>query len=173
MAQQASDSLSGNMTTADQLAANANAAWGPGDIQLGELNSRFNGDINYGNYNISSGQLTKNLNTLSSSIGKTINIKSGNRTPLRNLTVGGVNGSRHTFGDAADISVDGMSNLDLAIKSNDSGLFNTTIYYPEINLPGALAPHVHVDMRPGVSRFLIYSPKMVNGKIKHGYNNFK
>lgn len=40
MAQQASDSLSGNMTTADQLAVNANAAWGPGDIQLGELNSR-------------------------------------------------------------------------------------------------------------------------------------
>ena len=41
MAREASDSLSGNMTTADQLAANANAAWGPGDIQLGELQHRF------------------------------------------------------------------------------------------------------------------------------------
>lgn len=34
MAREASDSLSGNITTADQLAANANAAWGPGELSI-------------------------------------------------------------------------------------------------------------------------------------------
>ena len=41
MAQQASDSLSGNMTTADQLAANANATWGPGEFSPAKLLPRI------------------------------------------------------------------------------------------------------------------------------------
>ncbi len=43
MAERANASLSGNMTTAEQLATNANAAWGPGEIQLGELKPRKSG----------------------------------------------------------------------------------------------------------------------------------
>ena len=50
MAKQANDMLSNNMITADQLAANANAAWGPGDIQLGELQPRLSLNESYARY---------------------------------------------------------------------------------------------------------------------------
>lgn len=101
----------------------------------------------------------------------TILVTGGNRSAEKNAKVGGATGSRHISGDAADIKVNGISNLNLSYLSNKSGLFNTTIYYDRFNAAKALAPHVHVDMKPGNNNILLqYSPVIKDGTvIKNSY----
>ncbi|SNZ01919.1 DUF6443 domain-containing protein [Flagellimonas pacifica] len=60
-----------------------------------------------------------------------VNVTSGDRSTKKNKSVGGSSGSRHISGDAADITISGLSNEDAAMASADSGLFSTVIYYPE------------------------------------------
>ena len=54
------------------------------------------------------------LQSIRSHFGKAVNIHSGYRTPPYNAQVGGVDGSQHTYGTAADISIKGVSVSDVA-----------------------------------------------------------
>ena len=54
------------------------------------------------------------LQSIRSYFGKPVTIHSGYRTPPYNAKVGGVDGSQHTYGTAADISVRGVSVADVA-----------------------------------------------------------
>lgn len=54
------------------------------------------------------------LQSIRSHFGKAVNIHSGYRTPPYNEHVGGVEGSQHTYGTAADISIKGVSVSDVA-----------------------------------------------------------
>ena len=54
------------------------------------------------------------LQSIRSHFGKAVNIHSGYRTPPYNAQVGGVEGSQHTYGTAADISIKGVSVADVA-----------------------------------------------------------
>lgn len=54
------------------------------------------------------------LQPLRNHIGKPITISSGYRSPELNKKIGGAKKSQHPHGLAADIHVDGMSNLELA-----------------------------------------------------------
>lgn len=54
------------------------------------------------------------LQSIRSHFGKAVNIHSGYRTPPYNEQVGGVEGSQHTYGTAADISIKGVSVSDVA-----------------------------------------------------------
>lgn len=54
------------------------------------------------------------LQSIRSHFGKAVNIHSGYRTPPYNAQVGGVDGSQHTYGTAADISIKGVSVADVA-----------------------------------------------------------
>ena len=54
------------------------------------------------------------LQSIRSHFGKAVNIHSGYRTPPYNAQVGGVEGSQHTYGTAADISIKGVTVADVA-----------------------------------------------------------
>lgn len=54
------------------------------------------------------------LQSIRSHYGKAVSIHSGYRTPPYNAKVGGVDGSQHTYGTAADISIKGVSVTELA-----------------------------------------------------------
>jgi len=126
---------------------------------------------------------------------ETIKVTGGDRSSAKNNSVSGAQGSRHTFGDAADIKVEGMSNRTLAKAASNSGLFKRSIYYPnmgdkagfgrhmqEVKLPilnikvkvstlniQKNAPHVHVDTRSGKGQpaieYIGHNPKSPKFKI--------
>ena len=128
------------------------------------------GKVNFGNKKISSQVLKERLEEFADKNGYEIKVIGGDRSVESNDKVGGTSKSRHLYGDAADISVKGRSNREVAIQAKNSGLFKTTIYYPVSNTPGALPPHVHVDMNPGHNNsLLIY--QFFNGS--HKYNPWK
>ena len=54
------------------------------------------------------------LQSIRSHFGKPVTIHSGYRTPPYNTKVGGVEDSQHTYGTAADISINGVSVADVA-----------------------------------------------------------
>jgi hypothetical protein len=124
------------------------------------------GSVDFGNYEVSSSELKERLNDFADHTGYNITIVGGDRNAARNAVVRGSKGSRHISGDAADIVVKGTSNRDVSIQSHNSGLFNTTIYYPYYNTPGALPPHVHVDLNPGHNNVLMIY-KIVDGSDKY------
>lgn len=84
--------------------------------------------------------LLQKLNDLRHRIQKPIIITSGYRCPVNNEEVGGVNGSYHLFGMAADIYVAKMSLKELLNAAEDIG-FSGIGYYPENNF-------LHLDIRP-------------------------
>jgi uncharacterized protein YcbK (DUF882 family) len=59
-------------------------------------------------------KLAKNLQVLRDSVGKTITITSGYRSPKYNLKIGGAKDSQHIKGTAADIKVKGMTPKEVA-----------------------------------------------------------
>jgi hypothetical protein len=62
-------------------------------------------------------------------VGKPLNISSGYRSPALNLAVGGAQASAHLSGLAADITVSGMTPIDLARAIEGSGIkFDQLIY---------------------------------------------
>jgi uncharacterized protein YcbK (DUF882 family) len=58
-------------------------------------------------------ELAEALEVLREYIGAPINVISGYRCPKRNVAVGGAPLSRHLYGDAADIQVDGFTGVQL------------------------------------------------------------
>lgn len=129
------------------------------------------GGVDYGNYNVGSDALHGALSQFANNNNLNIIVTSGDRSAARNRAAGGANASRHLFGDAADIKVNGISNKQLSYLANQSGLFNTVIYYPSIDMPGALRPHVHVDLNPSHNNsLLMYTPYMQNGYIRNSYS---
>lgn len=86
-------------------------------------------------------ELVRRLDMLREQYGHPIYTSSAYRCPVHNRAVGGVSNSRHTFGDACDIYVDGDYNtfyrLVIATK-----LFDSVGYYPNREF-------VHVDLRNG------------------------
>ena len=135
-------------------------------IVNGNQSNDFTGVVNYGNYIISSTLLRDRLMQFSSSINRPITITGGDRSVSRNRAVGGANQSRHLFHDAGDLTVNGISNRDLATMAHNSGLFNTVIYYPPVDATGALRPHLHVDLNPNHdNNLLIYTPNIVHGRV--------
>lgn len=59
------------------------------------------------------GHLARALEVLRARIGAPINVISGYRCPRRNVAVGGAPLSRHLYGDAADVQVDGFTGAQL------------------------------------------------------------
>ncbi len=77
--------------------------------------------------------------------GKPMIITSGYRTTAHNIKVGGVSNSQHVFGNAADVSIPGVSVVDLynyfcEIAGNSCGI-------------GIYDTFVHFDVRSVKSRF--------------------
>lgn len=137
---------------------------------VSQLTDNKNGSVDYGQYNVTSTTLRNRLDKFANDTNQNIIVTSGDRSSERNKAVGGANASRHLNGDAADIKVNGVSNEQLAYMANKSELFNTTIYYPVVELPRALSPHVHVDLNPAHNNsLLIYSPFIKNGSIVNYY----
>lgn len=138
------------------------------------------GRVVYGGYNIPSAELRGNLERFADYLSTNgfdnaeVTVSSGLRTAQRNAAVGGARGSRHIVGDAADFSVTGLTNSQAAQLAHDSQLFNSTIYYPQSNVTGALRPHVHVDMNPSHGNSLmIYRPRVnASGMVNHTYSQW-
>lgn len=85
-------------------------------------------------------QLAKNLQVLRDSLGKTISITSGYRSPQHNKKIGGAKDSQHIKGMAADIKVSGMTPKEVAlvieglieqgkIKQGGIGIYPSWVHY--------------------------------------------
>ncbi len=85
-------------------------------------------------------ELAKNLEVIRAAVGKPLKINSGYRSPAWNKKVGGVPGSQHQQGKAADIVANGISSaqlhaivLDLIkqgkIKPGGVGKYDTFVHY--------------------------------------------
>lgn len=85
-------------------------------------------------------ELAKNLEIIRAAVGRPLKINSGYRSPAWNKKVGGVSGSQHQLGKAADIVASGMGSsqlhavvLDLIkqgkIKPGGVGKYDTFVHY--------------------------------------------
>lgn len=81
----------------------------------------------------------KKLQELRDILGKPCHITSAYRGPTHNKAVGGVNASRHLFGDATDIIVRGAT-IDEVVEAAERLNFKGI---------GAYNTFVHLDSRPG------------------------
>lgn len=61
---------------------------------------------------------------------RTITVLGGDRDANKNEKVGGAKGSLHERGQAADISVEGISNEALAYEAKNFNKFSEVIFYP-------------------------------------------
>ena len=84
-------------------------------------------------------KLIQALETLRAKTGKPITIYSAYRTISYNAKVGGVRGSQHTLGNAADIHIDGLSPYQVAQVAIKSGVFKGVGIYDTFT---------HLDVRP-------------------------
>lgn len=85
------------------------------------------------------------LQPLRNHVGVPVIIRSGYRTPSWNKKVGGVDGSQHLVGKAADILVPGFGKIDLY------NLINNRFDPPGLGIYDS--EPIHVDIRPGHSRW--------------------
>lgn len=156
--------------------SNSGNGYGGGSGSGGSSGSGSGGGVNYNGYKIPSEDLKIKLKQFALLIQKNVIVTSGYRSAARNAAAGGAKSSRHMTGDGVDIKVQGLNNRTLSILAHNSGIFNTVIYYPEMNVHGALRPHVHLDLNPTHNNmFLIYDgPTIKNGKVtKQNYSPFK
>lgn len=74
-------------------------------------------------------KLLLGLEYLRMAIGhRAIRINSGYRTIRHNASIGGVTGSEHTTGHAADISVNGYDPINLALHAHNAGFRSVGLY---------------------------------------------
>lgn len=89
--------------------------------------------------------LSEYLQQIRSHFGKPLRITSGYRCDKHNQAVGGAPSSRHTKGQAADVTMDGVDALELARYAQQIGVMGIGLYGPEEG------NFIHVDTRS--SRF--------------------
>lgn len=87
-------------------------------------------------------QLVEILQKIRDHFGKPVHISSGYRCPTWNKKVGGVTGSYHLYGQAADIGVEGVSPAEVAKYAESIGVLGIGLY--ETDKDGHF---VHVDTR--------------------------
>jgi uncharacterized protein YcbK (DUF882 family) len=87
-------------------------------------------------------KLVEYLQNIRNHFGKPVNISSGYRCTTHNKRVGGVIGSRHTKGQAADIYIDGVKPAEIAKYAESIGILGIGLY--ETNADGFF---VHIDTR--------------------------
>lgn len=105
------------------------------------------------------------LEPLRVEIGKPIRVNSAYRAPEVNAAVGGSKTSQHCKGEASDVEIDGMPNIELAQKVIDMGLpFDQLIL--EFYTPGEPnSGWVHVSHKlNGEQRGQVLTAARVNGK---------
>lgn len=90
--------------------------------------------------------LVEYLQNIRDHFGKPVTINSGYRCQKHNKAVGGVSNSRHTLGQAADISVQDVAPAEVARYAESIGIGGIGLY--ETAMDGFF---VHVDTRPGRS----------------------
>ena len=87
------------------------------------------------------GRLIKVLQQIRDHFGKPVSITSGYRTPAYNTKVGGASNSYHVKGMAADITVTGVSNREVAkfasTIANGVGLYNYTGGFVHVDVRGS------------------------------------
>jgi putative chitinase len=66
--------------------------------------------------------LALGLEQIRAAVGKPLRVTSGYRNPRVNAAVGGVRDSAHALGLAADLDVDGLTPMQLAVAIRDSGV---------------------------------------------------
>lgn len=85
-------------------------------------------------------KLAKNLQVLRDHFGLPIHINSGYRSPSHNKSIGGVKGSQHVFGKAADIVIKGKTPTEIhetierlisegKMEQGGLGLYLTFVHY--------------------------------------------
>ena len=96
------------------------------------------------------------LDPLRAVLGRPIRVASGYRSPAVNAAVGGSEGSQHTRGEAADITVEGMASEEVVRALVGSGIpFDQVIWYaPE---RGGHAHISYTDRRP-LRRQTLHAP---------------
>lgn len=87
--------------------------------------------------------LVQHLQAIRDHFGKPVMLNSGYRCPSHNRAVGGVTGSRHLKGQAADISVQGIAPAEVAKYAEQIGILGIGLY--ETDADGYF---VHIDTRP-------------------------
>lgn len=105
-------------------------------------------------------KLIRKLQVLRNRLGRSISINSGYRCPTHNRCQGGVSGSQHTLGKAADIRITdaSLSMPILALKAQEVGF----------RCVGRYSNRVHVDTRAGNSYYYIHTGGREIAKSTHG-----
>lgn len=96
-------------------------------------------------------RLAEQLEKVRALFGKPITIESGYRNPAVNAAVGGEPASDHAQGHAADIQVDGVSDLDVARAICDSG-----IKFDQLIREGGRT--VHISFAPRMRQQVLRQP---------------
>lgn len=111
--------------------------------------------------------LVKNVfQPLREMLEKPVIISSGYRSPGVNSAVGGSSNSQHMFGEAADCTVPGIDNKDLALYIKNHLPFDQLILeFYEDGKPSS--GWVHVSYREGRLRKQFLRAKLVNGKTAY------
>lgn len=91
-----------------------------------------------GPYGILQDHMTAHLQDVRDAIAGPLTVNSGYRSPAYNAGVGGVEYSRHQYGDAADLQADGWSVEDLGVVCEDLGAGYVGLYEDG---------HTHCDWR--------------------------
>lgn len=101
--------------------------------------------------------LVEVLQKIRDHFGKAVNINSGYRTEAKNKAVGGATYSQHKYGTAADISIKGVTPLEVAKYAHS--------LLPKSGGVGLYKSFVHVDVRASKARWDSTSgrEKAVNG----------
>ena len=86
-------------------------------------------------------ELSSYLQQIRSHFGKPLRISSGYRCDKHNQAIGGAAGSRHTKGQAADVTMDGVDASELAKYAQQIGVKGIGLYGPEEG------NFIHIDTR--------------------------
>ena len=115
-------------------------------------------------YDDISQKLVDKLQELRDLVGEPIIITSGCRCEVYNRYIGGVDNSPHLYGLAADIQVEGVAQLTLAVIANRIPYIRIGIY----------PKHIHIDIKPAnpSKYWLVKNNKYIYSKKEKDLNKF-
>jgi hypothetical protein len=90
-----------------------------------------------GRFGVVQPHLIEHLEAIRGAIGQPLFVNSGYRNPSYNAGVGGVELSRHQWGDAADLDASGLTLEDIAVRCEEQG----------VDYVGWYEAHIHCDWR--------------------------